>query len=105
MRELTNDAILKGDIELVDLNQAKMAKLHIKISDLEASCWRFAELLTIICEVFIVFALVNGSVTAGMILSTITYGKQVFMKTNFLTYIFGSIRQMQVFEEFMKNPD
>lgn len=105
MREITNDAILKSDIELVDLNQRKMAKLHIKISDLEASCWRFAELLTIICEVFIVFALVNGSVTAGMILSTITYGKQVFMKTNFLTYIFGSIRQMQVFEEFMKNPE
>jgi hypothetical protein len=105
IRETNNSAILESDLETVYSGQKKLMKLYVRISDLEASCWRFAEFLTIICEVLIVFTLIRGHFTAGMIMSTITYGRQVFLKTNFLIYLFGNIRQMQVFEEFIKSDD
>lgn len=99
--ETNNDSIVRKNLEEIEENQKKLMKLFVKISDLEASCWRFAELLTIVSEIIIVLTLVQNQFTAGIILSTIMYGREIFNKTNFLMFLFDNVRQMQLFEEFV----
>lgn len=101
VRENNDAAIVQKDVDTILEGHKKLMKLMVRGSDIEASCWRLVELLGIIAEVMIVFALVQSEFTAGMIMSTVAYGHKVFEKTNFMNFLYSHIRQMQVAEKFM----
>ncbi len=96
LQEQHDGYIVDNNLDAVDATQATMAKLYIKNSDIEAACWRSLEIISIIVEVIIIFSLIQGQLTAGMILATVAYGRNIFDQTNFMNYLFTHIREIQV---------
>lgn len=73
-----NDAVVGGRVDGIRDGCGEKAGLYIRMSDYEAVGWGSCDLLGMISEVVVVFALISSKFDAGEILSCVCYVWRIF---------------------------
>lgn len=102
LRELTDAKIVAGDFSMLEEDYDKMRHKHIRRSDLDAFCWRWIEILSIVSSIIAIFALVQSHQSVGSIMATLVYAGKLFEKSGILSFYFNHLKEIQMVDQILE---
>jgi ABC-type multidrug transport system fused ATPase/permease subunit len=87
----------------VDEDVDKLADRYIVNSNLDALGWGIQDILSVVAEVIVIFAIVGNDATVGTIMATLTYVWKLFCHTGCLSDFFYQTKKIQMANKFLKD--
>lgn len=105
-RGIRKSFILSGndDFDQLEQDYNGLRDKYIQKSDLDAYCWRWVEVLSIIASVIAIFALVDSKQSAGTIMSSLMYTGKLFEKAGVLSFFFNHWKQIKMVDDVLRKP-
>ena len=97
--EESDAAIMGRDGKRIVTAYDKIPHLLIRRSDLEAFGWALTDIMSVSFSAVAIYYLTTNNHSVGDVISTVTYCRQVFFKTNFISFLLTHLRQMKLSEE------
>lgn len=104
LREETDARIVNDDFDQLEQDYNGLRDKYIQKSDLDAYCWRWVEVLSIIASVIAIFALVDSKQSAGTIMSSLMYTGKLFEKAGVLSFFFNHWKQIKMVDDVLRKP-
>lgn len=101
--ENIDKSILENNYDAVTDYIGQALPNHVKRSDVEAFCWNIIDLMSIVTQIFVIYSLTANNHSTGAILSTVSYCRSVFAKTNFINFLFTHLRQFKLSEQLINS--
>jgi hypothetical protein len=102
LREDTDARIVSGEFSTIEEDYDKMRHKHVRHSDLDAFCWRWIEILSIVSSIIAIFALVRSNQSVGSIMATLVYTGKLFEKSGILSFFFNHLKEIQMVDKILE---
>lgn len=102
IREAINRKVIAGEVSTIEEDYALLRKNAIRQSDLEALNWCLVDIVMIIGEVMVLFAVVANRLSVGEIMATLAYTTKLFSHSAFIYHFFSHYRQVGLYHGLLE---